>query len=342
MNIECRISPSAALACALSILPLCGGCGSGGSSGSSTATMLEFQRDSAGDVHIVATDTSAVIRYTLDGLDPDIRAGVYLAPIPLAPGGRVRARAFTSDRRPISPLAEVQFDALTDASPLPATLIPCTQDRDWPIFDWTKRHFAVIEQVRKSRPELIFIGDSITHAFGGAPHDRPQPGQAVWERFYGRRAVANLGFGYDYVENVLWRLQNGEIDETQAKVVVLNVGTNNLEQDRPLDIVRGIDAVLEEIRLRQPQAEIVLMGIFPRGPSPGPVRERAAQVNELLALRQQRPRVTFVDLSAAFLIGNGELSRELMSDFLHPTARGYEIWAEALEPLIGRWLGDSR
>ena len=218
--------------------------------------------------------------------------------------------------------------------PLPSTLVPCTQDRDWPVYDWAQRHAAVTARTRMNKAQLVFVGDSITQMFGGEPHDRSQPGKEVWDNYYGRRNAANLGFGYDYVENTLWRLRNGELDGAAAKVVVVHIGTNNVSKNSVDEIVLGIQVILDEIRRRQPQAKIVLMGILPRGPRPDATREKLTAINQRLSERDGKDGIAFLDITRKYLQPDGSLPRELMGDFLHPTAKGYEIWAAALEPLL--------
>ena len=300
----------------------------------------QVRRDADGTVTISTTTKSAVIRYTLDGSDPVQRSGPYLAPIALAQGGTVKARAFTEDRKSQSALAEMKFEALPGAKALPTTLITCTQDRDWPVYDWAKRHAAVSERVRERQPKLVFIGDSITQMFGGPPHDRGQPGKDVWEKYYARRNAANLGFGYDYLENTLWRLQHGELTGAKAQAVVIHIGTNNIGKNTPDEIAAGVQAICDEVHKQQPQAGIVLMAILPRGPKPDATRAKLNDVNQRLAKLDGQSGITFLDAGAKFLQPDGSLPRELMGDFLHPSAKGYEIWAEALEPTLRRLLGE--
>ena len=300
------------------------------------------QRDGSGTVTLTCPTPGAVIRYSIDGSDPGPKGGPYLAPIVLPAGGTVKARAYTADRKLKSDLLEAKFDAPPDAKPLPATLVPCTQDRDFPIYDWAVRHAAVKKLTAEKRAALVFIGDSITQMFGGAPHDRSQPGKAVWEKHYAQRNVANLGFGYDYLENTLWRLRHGELDGAKAKVVVMHIGTNNAGKNTPEEIAAGVRALLDEIHQRQPQAHVVLMAIFPRGPKPDAMRAKLDTTNKLLAQFAAPGRVTFLDIGAKFLQPDGTLTREVMGDFLHPTAKGYEIWAEALEPALVKLLGEAK
>jgi len=299
-------------------------------------------RDAAGIVTLTSATPGAVIRYSVDGSDPGPKGGPYLAPIVFPAGGTVKARAYTEDRKVKSELFEAKFDAVAGAKPLPATLVPCTQDRDFPIYDWAKRHAAVTKLTAERKASLVFIGDSITQMFGGEPHDRSQPGKDVWEKFYAKRNVANLGFGYDYLENTLWRFRHGELDGAKAKVVVLHIGTNNAGKNTPEEIAAGVRALLDEIHQRQPQAHVILMAIFPRGPKPDARRAKLDTTNKLLAQFAAPGRVTFLDIGAKFLQPDGSITREVMGDFLHPTAKGYEIWAEALEPALVKLLGEAK
>lgn len=301
----------------------------------------EVSRNEQGVVTLSTATEGAVIRYTIDGSDAGPKSGPYLAPIALPSGGVIKARAFTADRKMASDLLEVKVDAPPNAPKLPSTLVPCTQDRDFPIYDWAVRHAAVKQRTQERQPQLVFIGDSITQMFGGEPHDRPQPGTAVWNKFYGRRNVGNLGYGYDYLENTLWRLQHGELDGAKAKVVVVHIGTNNAHKNSVEDIVGGIDGILKEIRRSQPQATIILMGIFPRGPKPDAIREKLASINKQLATLDGKDHVRFVDITAKLLQPDGSITREMMGDYLHPSAVGYQIWAEAIEPIVSENLGDK-
>lgn len=296
-----------------------------------------LQRDPANVIVATCATPGTTIRYTLDGADPGPKSGPYLAPLDLPAGGVVKARAFTADRQVKSEAAELRVDPVAGAQPRPATLIPCTQDRDWPIYDWAVRHAAVSRQVRATKPTLVFIGDSITQMFGGEPHDRGQPGKEVWERHFGARHAANLGFGYDFIENTLWRIQHGELDGAAAQAVVILIGTNNAGKNTPVEMADGVRALCEEIQRRQPKAHLILMAIFPRGPKPDAFRAKLEETNRLLA-KLATDHLTFLDIGARFLEPDGTISRETMGDFLHPTAKGYEIWAEALEPELRKHL----
>lgn len=301
----------------------------------------EIQRDPKGLVTITCTTLDGVIRYSIDGSDPGPKSGPYLAPIALPQGGVVKARVFTPDRKDKGELASAEFRPLAGAPQPASAFVPVTQDRDWPIYDWAKRHAAVTKLVSERKPTLVFIGDSITQMFGGEPHDRPQPGKEVWEKYYGKRNAANLGFGYDYTENVLWRIEHGELDGAAAKVVVVLIGTNNTGKNSAPDIAGAIRAICDLIRKMQTQTKILLLGILPRSAKPDASRAKIAEINQLIARYDGHNGVTFLDVGGKFIGADGTISKELMYDFLHPTAKGYEVLAAAMEPTLAKLLGET-
>lgn len=306
------------------------------------ATALDapkFERNGAGEITVAAPE-GAHVRYTIDGSAPGAKSGPYLAPIRLATGRKVQAVSVSADRKTVSEPAVVVVPLGENEKPLPSTLVPCTQDRDYPGYDWAIRHARVTELTAKKKASLVFIGDSITQMFGGEPLDRAQPGKAVWEKYYGARNAANLGFGWDYTENALWRLQHGELDGAAAKVVVVNIGTNNMGKNTPEEIFAGVKAVLGEVHRSQPKAKVLLLGIYPRGAKPDATREKVAKTNMLLAGLDGADVVTFLDVTAKLLEPDGSISKEMMGDYLHPTAKGYEVIADAIEPTLKKLLGE--
>lgn len=291
-----------------------------------------------GEYALTCETPGAVIRYTLGGADPGKDAGEYLAPIRVPEGRVLKARAFLGDGRSQSALVTMAGDDAVMKG-WAETLVPVTQNRDWRSYDWTKRHAAVVNAVKASRPEIVFVGDSITHFFGGSPADAVQRGPAIWEQYYGKRKVINLGYGWDRTENVLWRLQHGELDGAAgAKVAVVMIGTNNTGMHSVEDIAAGVAAICAELRGRLPGAKILLLGIFPRGQKPDSNRTKIAAINERLAAISG---VTYLDIGKAFLEPDGTIRPEVMNDYLHPTAEGYRRWAEAMEPTLQQLLGEG-
>ena len=222
----------------------------------------------------------------------------------------------------------------TTLDPTNSAVVPVTQNRDYRTYDWVTR-FALTKQYAKDHVcRLAFIGDSINHFYGGPPIDRGlKEVTPVWAKFYGNRDAVDLGFGWDRTENVLWRLEQGEIDDMPLEAVSLMIGTNNLFINTPEQIRDGVQAIVSKIREKKPKAKILLLAIFPRGEKPDDGgRLEAIKVNKLLEPIGKQHNVTFMDIGAKFLEPDGTILRSTMGDFLHPTPKGYEIWGNAVEP----------
>ncbi|MBP1624855.1 MAG: GDSL-like Lipase/Acylhydrolase, partial [Acidobacteria bacterium] len=135
-------------------------------------------------------------------------------------------------------------------------------------------------------------------------------------------------------QGVLYRLQHGEGQGFSPKAVMLMIGTNNTGRNTAAEIAEGIGAVVLELKKDFPSAKILLLGIFPRGPAKDPVRGTIAEINNIISRLHDGDRVHYLDIGAKFLDAEGSISKEIMSDALHPSAKGYELWAEAVkEPL---------
>lgn len=301
------------------------------------------KRSPSGIVILETTTPDTTILYTLDGADPIAKSNPYLAPIDLASGGTLKARTFAKDRKTMSEAVQTTFEPLPGHKPLPSTVVPVTQDRSWPQYDWAKRHELTSAAVKKAKPQILFIGDSITHFFGGEQFDSyALRGQQTWGEFYAPRNAGNLGFGWDKTENVIWRLQHGAIDGIAPKLVVMMIGTNNTGTCSAPEIAAGIEAIVQEFNQRLPQSKILLLGIFPRGEKPNPQREKIAEINGSIAKLNGTHNVTFLDIGPKFLTPEGLITKDIMPDFLHPNEKGYRIWAEAIEPTVKQLMGETK
>ncbi|WP_082061868.1 GDSL-type esterase/lipase family protein [Xanthomonas sp. GPE 39] len=205
-------------------------------------------------------------------------------------------------------------------------------------YDWYARHHAALAQGRPLQPQIVLLGDSITHFWGGPPLATRVNGAQAWQRTFGSARVLNLGFGWDRTQNVLWRLRQGELDGLAPRWVVINIGTNNLagtdhaRTNTPQETADGVAAVVAEVRRRLPHSKIVLMAILPRGfAADGPLRAPILATNRLLAARFDHDRqVRWLDIGTRFLQPDGSLPAALMPDSTHPSEDGYRIWGDAL------------
>ncbi|MDP3178275.1 MAG: GDSL-type esterase/lipase family protein [Spirochaetaceae bacterium] len=204
------------------------------------------------------------------------------------------------------------------------------------------KHAAFLERIEEGPIELLFLGDSITRRW----EDNP----GIWDSAFGEFSPANFGVGADRCQDLLWRIENGELESISPKLVVLLVGTNNAPGDRGRDIAAGIARIVETLRKKAPEARILLLAIIPRGPHRGEegygpeakrVSRAIAEANAILRGMADGDRIVFADLSRHFLDDRGRLRRELLPDGLHPGEEGYRVLARFLRPLIAALMAGS-
>lgn len=194
-----------------------------------------------------------------------------------------------------------------------------------PVEKRNNRHEELLKVAKAGNVDLLFIGDSITAGW-------EKTGKAAWQQHFAPLKAASLGDPGDRTENLLWRLRNGELQGLRPRLAVLMIGTNNVN-DTPQDVVLGIQANITEIQQHCPGTRILLLGIFPRSERPDAARARNEAVNRLLpalARPQDPKRVVYMDISAKFLDADQTLPKSLFSDGVHPNAKGYQVWAEAI------------
>lgn len=218
----------------------------------------------------------------------------------------------------------------------PSTLIAVTQNRDKAVYDWAARHQEVIDLGKQGPVDVVVLGDSIMHYWAGSPKAPIVRGEASWNELFQGKKVANLGFGWDRVENVLWRVQNNELKELKPSTVILLIGTNNLEFNRAAEIRMGVQAVCGAIHKQLPESTIHVLGILPRT-LPAKLITKPHEVNsELHQHLAGAQRVHFHDLSVIFLDDEGKLNAKLFSDGLHPNQEGYLRLGKTMRHIITR------
>ena len=177
---------------------------------------------------------------------------------------------------------------------------------------------------------LLFIGDSITHRWENA--------QDIWQKYFGQYNPADFGIEGDKTQNVLWRFENGELDNIHPKVVVLLIGTNNITYPAS-DIVQADTKIVREIHRRLPGTKVLLLGIFPRGADANdPIRAKIKAINAELSKLDNGNDTRFLDFGDKLLDPNGNITKEMMPDSLHPTHEGYQIWADSMQPLLDEMM----
>ena len=208
-------------------------------------------------------------------------------------------------------------------------LNPVDRKDDW----WVKRQAENVEKMNQGNIELLLIGDSITHGW-----DRQGE---LYEKYFAQYKPINLGFSGDQTAHVLWRLEHLPLNKITPKVAMIMIGTNNIghrDGTTPLETVEGIVAIVQKLQKQYPRLQIIVLNVFPRDEKPdGEYRKKVNEINAALpaALRQGgRSFVSLEDINDIFLDEGGTLPKSVMSDFLHPGVEGYELWGEAVAPLI--------
>jgi lysophospholipase L1-like esterase len=207
-----------------------------------------------------------------------------------------------------------------------------------------KKHEAILARAKSGPVGLLFLGDSITERWRIAPH--------IWETYYGKYQPANFGIGGDRTSHVIWRIEHGELDGIAPKVAVLMLGTNNSLDYNAEQIAAADRKIVSMIRARLPDTKILVLGIFPRGPrdregnpiTQAHIDEAARRmqtidaVNRDLATLDDGKTIRFLNINEVFLGQDGRIPRAIMPDQLHPGAAGYQLWADAMQPLLESML----
>lgn len=224
-------------------------------------------------------------------------------------------------------------------SELPQSMSPQPLEENFAKSWWIPRHQEKLAEVkaRANEIKLVFIGDSITHAW-------EDKGKREWAKYYAPRGGLNLGYGGDRTENVLWRIDRGELEGLSPTLVVLMIGTNNTghREDPPHETAMGITEIVDQVHARLPTTKILLHAIMPRGENnDDPLRKLNEKVNQLIQPLSKRDYVEWINLNYLFVDKDGVIEESVMRDLLHPNVYQYKRWAEALEPTISALMGNA-
>lgn len=210
----------------------------------------------------------------------------------------------------------------------------------WPVnpSGWQARHQDFLRRTAQGREKkdinVVFFGDSITQGWGGE-------GKEVWEQKYKPIGAVNYGIGGDSTRQVLWRIQNGEVDGISPKLVVLKIGTNNLYDDfnsgNEAEIAEGITTVVKTLRTKLPNTKVLLLGLLPRQNEW--FSNRIKKVNDVISKLDDGKSVRYLDMSPQFQTEIGKVKKELyVGDQLHLAKPGYEVWATTMQPLFDEMM----
>ena len=207
-------------------------------------------------------------------------------------------------------------------------------------------HAELVAKAKKGGIDVYFAGDSITRRWGTCDAQY-KDFLANWnQNFFGWNA-ANFGWGGDTIQNIHWRLQNGELDGVNPKVIVLLAGANNVGRAPAAggvdanveDITRGIQAILQTMQQKATNATIILMGVFPRNDGGTAIVSTINRINARISQFADGKRIRFLNINDKLADKDGKLFEGVTVDRLHLSVKGYQIWADALKPVLTELLG---
>jgi beta-glucosidase len=290
---------------------------------------------------VAASQEPAVENPPAAAVDPSLAAPAT----PVEPAAPAAAAADEPVRLPIQALAPSAQVELARQPESPAPLlgmkppaaypqnianrpVPRIGGQPWVIAPaWQAHHERLLRSANRKSAQVVFLGDSITEAWQIAP---------AYREAFAKYVPLNLGISGDTTQNVLWRLEHGALEGTQARAVVVMVGINNLAGGfSSRDTADGVRAVITSVQKRLPTASVLLLAILPAREEPSnPLRARIAETNRLLAGMAQPGRVDVRDVGATLLEPDGRISKATMGDFLHPTRDGFAKLSQAVAPLL--------
>uniref|UniRef100_V9LAH1 1-alkyl-2-acetylglycerophosphocholine esterase n=1 Tax=Callorhinchus milii TaxID=7868 RepID=V9LAH1_CALMI len=200
---------------------------------------------------------------------------------------------------------------------------------------WMSLHNRYVADTKDKEPDVLFVGDSLVqllHQF------------EIWRELFSPLHALNFGVGGDTTQHVIWRLQNGELENISPKVIVVWVGTNNHKHTAE-QVAGGIEAIVHLLNQHQPQAKVLILGLLPRGKDPNPLREKNSKVNELVRGELEAEggggKASYLDVDPGFVHSDGTISHNDMYDYLHLSRAAYGTVCRLLHPRILQLLGES-
>lgn len=228
-------------------------------------------------------------------------------------------------------LAQKYPDLFQVTPPGVSTVIPSLNIRFLPQHEQQKARAA------QGNIDLLFTGDSITDWWD--MESGPYAGKAVFDQYFGDMNAVTFGIAGDTTQGLLYRLQNGEGEGFDPKAVMLMIGTNNTASNTAGEIAEGIGAIVLDMQTRWPDTKILLLAIFPRGEPDHIARPEIAQINAIISKLHDGEQVHYMDIGEVFMEEDGSIPRDVMSDLLHPSPKGYELWAGAVKDKLVELVG---
>ena len=223
--------------------------------------------------------------------------------------------------------------ALVIAAPALAAKTRTAEDSLTPTVKDPKRHEQFLARIKEGPVGLLLLGDSITDFWPGR-------GKESWEKLAPYHP-ADFGISADRTEHVLWRITNGELDGIAPKTVMIMIGTNNIghfQEEQPEWAAAGVKKIVETVHAKLPETKVLLLSVFPRDRKNSSARQKVEAINEIISKLDDGNKTRYLDISKSFLDADGEIPNDIMPDGLHPNAHGYDLWYEAMQPLLDKMM----
>jgi lysophospholipase L1-like esterase len=207
-------------------------------------------------------------------------------------------------------------------------LAPIAVKADFPEGSWLQRHDTFVARAKQGDVDLLWLGDSIIDNWNRA--------KGTYRKLYPNVKAANFGIGGDGTQNLLWRLENGELDGLQPKVVIVLIGGNNVQWHQTEQIAAAIERIVKTIRAKCPKAKVLLMGILPRADieASSPGHQRIREVNAIISKLDDGQYVRYLDIRSKLTNADGTLLEDAFVDKVHLSSKGFTLWAESMQPLL--------
>ena len=207
-------------------------------------------------------------------------------------------------------------------------LTPVAKGIKFPEGSWLERHEKFVARAKQGDVDLLWLGDSITDNWNNA--------KGTYRKLFPNVKSANFGIGGDGTQNLLWRLENGELDGLQPKVAIVLIGTNNVQWHQSAQIAAAIEKIVKTIRTHCPKTNVLLMALFPRAdvPASSPAHQRIREVNALISKLDDGRNVRYLDIRAKLTNADDTILDDAFADKVHLSPKGFTIWAESMQPLL--------
>lgn len=185
--------------------------------------------------------------------------------------------------------------------------------------------------------QIVFTGSSLMEQF---PLNELMMSAGI------QKVAYNRGFG-GYITTQLLEVLDDCILDLEPSKLFINIGTNDLDlMDDPIgNLVKNYREILNRIRRRLPECEIIMLAYYPvcresKGgftPPPGKrmrTKEAVDEGNAAVKALAEEFGIPFISVNHVLKDADGYLKPEFASDSIHMWPNAYQLILEELKPYI--------